>query len=685
MQVILKNLSLINFRNIVKREYDTSSLRVAIAGKNRIGKSNTIQAIYWLLTDKLLDGSSDAASIKPLDDTSKKVEVKATFNVDGKEFEVVKKYYENWVKRRGSSELELAGNITEYVVNGIEMKVGSALEKISQELGLDDIRFENGNKIDSSINLISALTNPLYLTEQVDEKTLRAFVIGLVGDVSDEDIYRLEPGTVLAKSILEKYSGDTSAATKFLKSQISELSSGIENKKSFIDELQKDVDADVNELQEANEEISRITSAIESIKSSKAVENPKITKLKEEVEQIDQEKKLLIDKLNRKVNDFNLKINTAISALMNEKTVLLDKKEKIQQEIFNHQKKMSGINAEIKNLELTLEYKTKEINSLRDKGNALADQEYVAHIDACPNCGFTLNQEQINKERSDFENKKEQELSNINREGKALKLDIENLKLKIEKLKQDLVACEQEVIEDSTSYDSSIKDIDMKIQEEKAKYKKLNIYENADYISLINSRNEKEATLKSLMQQEALNTSTEVQIAELESSKEPYKKVITLHEVYLANQERINGYQNEIKLKVKELNNQEQQLMAVSLYIQTKLKMIDSKVANVFGDIKIQLIKKNIKKDSWDQVCRPCIKGKNTLFTNGSTSEKIITGIAFIECVKRALKLSDLPILFDEGEALDSESINILNTSSQIICAMVNDNYYEPTSVALAK
>lgn len=682
MQVILKTLSLNNFRNIENKTYNFEGNRIAIAGKNRIGKSNTIQAIHWLLTDKLIDGSSDAASIKPLDDTSKKVEVKAVFIVDGKEFEVVKSYYENWAKNRGTGEYSLTGNITEYSINGIEMKVGNALEKIRQTLGLDDVRFANGNKIDSTINLISALINPLYMCEQMNEKDLRSFIIGLIGDVSDADVFEKDFRTKGAKDTLDRYSGDTLLAEKFLKNQIKELSTAIDMHNNFIKELQKESDVDTIELQDANREVARITCAIENVKASRLVENSKITKLKESIEQIEQEQKLLIDKLNKEVNEFNSIVNTNISALMEKKALLLGGKERIQQAVFAHQNKISNLNSTIKNLELTLEFKNKEINLLREKAIKVANSEYQSHENNCPNCGFTLNQEQINKERSDFENTKEEELATVNRQGKALKLEIENIKLKIEKSKEELSQCEQEKIADSSNYESAIEEINQKIQEEKSKHKVADIYSNADYLSLVDTKREKEAIIAQLKQDET-NSSIESQIAEYESSMCEYKAIIAKHEVFLAGQNKIDQYKLENRLKINELNTLEEKLIAVELFEKTRLKMLDEKISAVFGDIKIQLIQKNIKKDSWDSVCKPLVKNKNTLFENGSTSEKIITGIAFIECVKHALKLSDLPILFDEGEALDKETINDLITPSQIICAVVNDNYNEPTTIVL--
>ena len=231
-----------------------------------------------------------------------------------------------------------------------------------------------------------------------------------------------------------------------------------------------------------------------------------------------------------------------------------------------------------------------------------------------------------------------------------------------------------------------LQSIDKDIQNAQSYTVKLDEYcnNNKEYNDILNLIAEKEAYKESL-KDSMKNVSTFDKISELESSMAPYKEIIEKHSAYEISQKKIASYTNDIQVKTKSLNDLEQQLMGVDLFVKTRLKMIDERVSKVFGDIKIQLIKNNIKKDSWEPICKPCIKGKDTLFTNGSTSEKITTGIAFIECVKRALDLTDLPILFDEGEALDKDTINHLVTNSQIIVALVNDNFSTPTAVVLSK
>ena len=54
-----------------------------------------------------------------------------------------------------------------------------------------------------------------------------------------------------------------------------------------------------------------------------------------------------------------------------------------------------------------------------------------------------------------------------------------------------------------------------------------------------------------------------------------------------------------------------------------------------------------------------------------------------IECIRKALGLQDLPYIFDECDKLDNNSLANLDTDSQIITTMVDDeNYKEITLIS---
>lgn len=131
---------------------------------------------------------------------------------------------------------------------------------------------------------------------------------------------------------------------------------------------------------------------------------------------------------------------------------------------------------------------------------------------------------------------------------------------------------------------------------------------------------------------------------------------------------------NQQDIFIKTVNELEVKQIALEQFIALKYQKLNENIAQTFGEVKFNLIESNIKEGSFKEVCYPYIIGKQTKFEKGSTSEKVITGIAVIEALKRKGNLPDLPIIFDEGEALDSESIATkIKTNAQVITAKVSD------------
>lgn len=145
----IKKIIINNFRNIPHAEYELGNINT-FTGANKKGKTNTILAVYWALTDFLFDGSSDFASFKPIGNESKEISVEIQFE----EFSFKKSFEENWVKTRGTDERTMQGHITSYEVNGIKYKTNKeALAEIIKRLGLDDV------KVSSKLSLVRMMVD----------------------------------------------------------------------------------------------------------------------------------------------------------------------------------------------------------------------------------------------------------------------------------------------------------------------------------------------------------------------------------------------------------------------------------------------------------------------------------------------------------------------------------------------
>ena len=264
-KIQLKKLELTNYRNIEFAVYEFNGSS-AIVGDNRIGKTNPLESIYWLLTDKLLDGSSEVAAIKPLKDTKLKVSVKGTFDIDGKEVVIQKDYYENWVKTRGTTDLELKGHCIDLFYNGVKQPSQRAFIQLLNE----DLGFTQDATI--KVDFMQMLINPFYLGNMGDGKDwteLRNFIIRLVGDVSDQDVIKSNPVYNLIKEDLEQVTGRIDQLKKRYSGEIDNLKTQIIGDDSQLDLLSKTPNPTDDELEIANKGIEEHEDRIRELKSGK--------------------------------------------------------------------------------------------------------------------------------------------------------------------------------------------------------------------------------------------------------------------------------------------------------------------------------------------------------------------------------------------------------------------------------
>ena len=211
----LQAIEINNFRNIDHAEYKLGRINLW-TGPNQTGKTNTILAVYWALSDFLMDGSSNYASFKPFDDLKAEVSVELRFD----SFTLKKAFAEKWTKTRGSDELKMEGHSTTYWIDGVKLKITEAKKEIQKNLGVADL--DTG-----AFDLLRALIDPYYFWRICDWKTLRTFIITLCGDVSDEDVFLADPSLLPIKDRLKQDRFDTSRTTKFYKQALQQITDGI--------------------------------------------------------------------------------------------------------------------------------------------------------------------------------------------------------------------------------------------------------------------------------------------------------------------------------------------------------------------------------------------------------------------------------------------------------------------------
>lgn len=672
-QIRLQQLELTNYRNIEHEVYTFSGTNAKIVGENRIGKTNTLEAIYFLLSNYLLDGSSDLANLKPLTDTKKEVSVEGTFEVyddetpqiKPREITLKKTYKEKWVKTRGTDEVVMQGHIETYYVNGIEQPKEKAFYDVLQEY------FGVRNDEKGEIDIIQMLVNPLYLGNIGDSKDwtkLRTYIVKLIGDVEDKEIFEKEPSTKVLEQDLLNALGKTDQLKKMYKDKVDTLNTQITGLDSQIELLEKTERPSDESVEKAKALIEASNAKILELKTTgskdsvvEQLESEIFTISKEIVEknQIEFNAFLESQKTNekgehdKKVRELNNEINGLVSNLSDIQIKRGDFNIKVKE-------------AQAKRGSLVISYKEYD-NRIKNLDNEV--------IKECPTCHRPF-------EENEIETRKKELLANLNtckeqivNEGKETKAKLDNLNSQVAKLESE----ENEIRAKIGTLRGQLNELENQTFE-------TTIFKESDELVALR---EKEKNLKLELADRKAKVSEKASdnfdlITRLEEDKMNAQKVIDDRNYYDRQMALLESVKLEEKSVSQVLTQVEQKQEALKLYIYTKLRVLDEHIAKVFGKIKFQLIKENIN-GGFDPVCKPYIYdvdkecSTDVLWKSGSKSEKIITGIAIVEAIRNELGLSELPFLFDEGGEISNETLKSkFKTNAQIICVRVADNIMKP-------
>ena len=672
--IVLTELELTNYRNIEYAilKFDGNS---KIIGENRIGKTNTLESIYWLLTDKLLDGSSEVSAIKPLKDTKLEVIVKATFNIDGKVVTLEKRYKEKWVTTRGTTNLEMQGHTITLVHNGIKQ---STLKAYNELVGED---FGFSQDTTTKVDFMQMLINPFYLGnlgEGKDWTELRSFIIKLVGDVSNEDVVKIKPEFAEVKKELDDANGRVDQLKKKYANDLDALRTQIISDGAQIELLEKTPNPSDDEVAIAKKGIEEHQDKIALLKSNNGLDvasmeiGNKINAKRIELAELEK-----ADLLKAQNSDGKKELREKLSELQETQSDLFVKKSDLLD------KKMN-IDLPLRRLEGTLiewqQYRSELIEELKGIDNEIANPQVE---EECPTCHRKYDEAELEKSKAILLESLNKNKADLIAKGKLNKEKITHLEEEIESLKtqkeENQKALEQLKL-DLDSVSNSITEIESQLNAETP-----TIEANSKIAVLKEEIVKLEAEFIESKTQYTKGTQDNAQkIADEEEAMIPFKKVISDREYYDRQMEQLQFSRANYKLHQNEYANVEQKRELLNQFIYTKLRMLDENVSKVFGGIKFQLIKENIN-GGFDAICKPYIydivKGESTgaSWRSGSKSERVVTGIAIAEAIKTKLGLPNLPYLFDEGGEISSETFATrFKTESQLICVKIADNITTP-------
>ena len=635
MKAVIKQIILQNFKGCKNATYTFDGKNVTVCGANGSGKTTIFDAFTWLLFGK--DSLDNAKfEIRPLDKYGKQIDnaeicVVATLEIDGKEVELKKTQRQNWVKKKGTQNPVLQGNVNEYEIDGYPRSAKDYEEYI------------NGIVSD---DLFKMLTNPTYFPN-MPWKEQRATIMKFASGVSDVELATEDNRFAELLPEIEKAPSTDDIKNKYQKS-LSELKNKQVELPVRIDEQNRNkVDIDVAELEllknSLNEQITDVKSKIAD--TDKQFEE--YQKLSDGIMEL----KFAESDLVRKANEDNITARREIEDKIADKKFLVSK---VKKTISDTEKEI------VLNKDVIKHYET-ELSNARDEWNAEKEREFDENSLICPYCKQEYPADKKEQLRADFKAHKEAELNRITDNGNTAKENLENEKSTLSRLESELPEHKKRL----EMLNNAIADLEKQLSELPTS---IDVTGTEEYKVIQSQISEKEQAMSQM------NNADEVRKAlnyELECSQTQLiecEKKIAMSQKNIEIDERIEELQSEQRITAQKIADVEKMLYLLDEFIKYKLDKISDSINAMFDGVNWKLFSEQIN-GGIKEVCEVTYNG--VPFQSLNNGHRIVAGLKIINALQELYNV--YPCVFvDNAESVND--FNLPDMKCQMILLSVTED-----------
>lgn len=636
MQAKIKSLHLENFKGVKKpTDYIFDGKKSSIIGANATGKTTIADSLWWLLFNKDSAGN-EKFSIRPLDSSGKQIGnveicVSAVLDIDGEEMELKKVQKQNWVKKRGTSEIALQGNVNSYEVDGYpksEKEYKECVAGISEE------------------ELFKILTNPFYLPS-LKWNEQRSRIIVLADDIPDVEVARQSEKFAGLLPDLEKAKSTDDIKKKYQKA-LNEWKKKQAELPVRIDEAEKQkVDIDVAEL--------------ELLKNSL---NEKIAENKTKQEDISKELEE-----QQKASDGVIELRMELSDLQRKSNEELEKKRReIRAEIDNVEWQLKEIRHQIRlnkqdieTAQKSIDKNTVLINSTRENWKAANERVFDENSLICRYCGQEFQEERKDQITADFRKNREEELAFLTKRGNELKAAIDKDKAEIEQLKSTLKENEEEEI----NLAESIKGLEKCLEEAP---KSVDISDRPEVQEIQKQIAEKEQVTNKGNGVEDMRKKLKGEEYYFQSQLNKVEKQLALAQKNSEIDDRIAELQAEQREVAQKVADQEKMLYLLEEFIRFKMDMVSDTINQKLDGICVKLFERQIN-SGIRECCELTYDG--VPYGSLNNGHRIVAGLKIIKALQEFYAIY-APVFIDNAESIND--FNLPEMDCQLILLKVTED-----------
>lgn len=666
-KVVLKNFTIKNYRGIEEAYHDVNERGIVFTGESGVGKTSRIEALLWLLTGRLFDGSVNTLQdyIMPKSSTQETIlEVTATFNHGMEDFVFTKQMSQKWTKKRGTEELMYEGvNIT-YYVNGVAKSTVKEYNKLLYRVfGLEQASnlIEDKTKLLSKVDLMMLFT-VLDFFPSLDNKTLRELVLLVGGDVEIKD---LDMSDTL-RGVLKTKSYDLDDLKKVIKLKLKgdKNNIGLHTQKQTLEAQLQGYEKTIVTLGVVDD-VEKMSQELETNRNEQA-------KLRVKLEQSEQE---LVQDYDTQIAKLELELNELANKKTNEESEELAKLEEERQSLRDDylelKNELNENKTKIASINQSVLHKESEVALLKSQGKRLIEERKAIqeHRITCPHCNqsFTLDEhgqkiEKITHELKELKEKIEVRNNDIKELAKTeieLNREIERLSIKLDDLTQNGNVLSENIEHKRRSVLSSRGEVftgehELSIMEELKRLK--------------NTKND--VSLNMSINKVKIKT----QITNLETREQEILRLLGNVNQVENTKKEIGKAHDEIKTIQKEINTLEQLEMEIKILEEQWLQKIDENIKNAFGEnIQFKMFETNLSNDNLAPTCEMYVKDQFGNWVNAingiNTGHSVPRLVEFLTIVKHKLGIYDGILLIDFFESIGSEPLKELLTYNQQMIA----------------
>lgn len=435
-KIILKSLSLVNFKGVRDFSVAFNDGVTTIAGDNGTGKTTLYDAYLWLLFGKDSTGRSDGANgfnVKTNGTDGKPIyrlehSVTAVLDVDGKEIKLQRSLVEKWQKVNGTTD-EVMKDETQYFINDVRTGTKKEYQAEISEIIPEDV--------------FRMITNPYYFTS-LSADTQKEMLLEMVGNIDDEEVAATNPEFMalldeINGTSLAKWAKEVAAKKKACNDALATIPASIETAQKLMPESE-----DWATLEKQLKDVQAKVKDIDTQIADKSALNEGEYKRKMALRKQQADKRM---KLQDRESALRMEANAAHNAAIADIQQLEGDLSINQGNITRYRNEKATVDGKIADLNTKLV-------ELREEFKKIAKwqfQEPSGDVLVCPTCGEPYRgdnlENAIAKLRGNFEQSKARSQKDIQTKGKQAKADYDKYVEQQTKLTGTIAKLEDEALE----------------------------------------------------------------------------------------------------------------------------------------------------------------------------------------------------------------------------------------------